>query len=52
MFVGREDIVTDICKRHEQSASQSHSRVAFVGLGGVGKVVVYNMRFERRLSEF
>lgn len=35
-FVGRENIIADIFKRHEQVASQKHSRVAFVGLGGVG----------------
>ncbi|MCJ1429383.1 hypothetical protein MMC29_007297, partial [Sticta canariensis] len=39
MFVGREDIIANIHKRHEQAASQNnvHSRVALVGLGGVGK---------------
>ncbi|MCJ1428558.1 hypothetical protein MMC29_006468 [Sticta canariensis] len=37
MFVGREDIIANIYEGHEQVASQSHSRVALVGLGGVGK---------------
>ena len=38
MFVGREEILEDIRLRHEHAASQNHvhSRVALVGLGGVG----------------
>ncbi|KAF2180317.1 hypothetical protein K469DRAFT_715560 [Zopfia rhizophila CBS 207.26] len=36
-FVGREDILAKICGKHKQAASQNHSRVALVGLGGVGK---------------
>ncbi|KAF2185579.1 hypothetical protein K469DRAFT_687903 [Zopfia rhizophila CBS 207.26] len=36
-FVGREDILAKIREKFEQAASQDHSRVALVGLGGVGK---------------
>ncbi|TVY62681.1 Nephrocystin-3 [Fusarium oxysporum f. sp. cubense] len=36
-FVGREDIITKIIGKHEQAATDHHSRVALVGLGGVGK---------------
>ncbi|KAH8689250.1 hypothetical protein GQ44DRAFT_637548 [Phaeosphaeriaceae sp. PMI808] len=36
-FVGREDILAEIEKKFEQTALQDHSRVALVGLGGVGK---------------
>jgi len=36
MFVGREDIIADINRRYEQAALQSHTRLALVGLGGVG----------------
>jgi hypothetical protein len=35
-FVGREDILVEIGEKFEQAASQDHSRVALVGLGGVG----------------
>ncbi|KAM6504800.1 hypothetical protein FSOLCH5_015290 [Fusarium solani] len=35
-FVGREDIIAKILE-HEQAAADDHSRVALVGLGGVGK---------------
>jgi hypothetical protein len=35
MFVGREDIMANISKIYE-AASQSHIRLALVGLGGVG----------------
>ncbi|KAM6510829.1 hypothetical protein FSOLCH5_011275 [Fusarium solani] len=36
-FVGREDIIAKILEKHEQAAADNHSRVALVGLGGVGK---------------
>lgn len=36
LFVGREDAITDIGKRIEKGASKNHSRVALIGLGGVG----------------
>src|SRR5436190_1671066 len=36
MFVGREDIIAAINKRHEQAATASHTRAALVGMGGVG----------------
>jgi len=36
MFVGREDIIAEVEKRHKQEASRNHTRVALVGLGGVG----------------
>ncbi|RDL35197.1 uncharacterized protein BP5553_07128 [Venustampulla echinocandica] len=36
-FVGREDILVEIGDKFEQAASQDHSRVALVGLGGIGK---------------
>ncbi|EXL89890.1 hypothetical protein FOIG_16828 [Fusarium odoratissimum NRRL 54006] len=36
-FVGREDIIAKIIEKHEQAAADHHSRVALVGLGGVGK---------------
>ncbi|KAF9772959.1 hypothetical protein IL306_009286 [Fusarium sp. DS 682] len=35
-FVGREDIVARIAE-HDKTATRSHSRVALIGLGGVGK---------------
>jgi hypothetical protein len=35
-FVGREDVLEKIREKFEQAASQDHSRVALVGLGGVG----------------
>ena len=35
-FVGREDIMVKIGKKFEYAASQDHSRVALVGLGGIG----------------
>ncbi|KAG7423240.1 Nephrocystin-3 [Fusarium oxysporum f. sp. raphani] len=36
-FVGREDIIAKIIEKHEQAVADHHSRVALVGLGGVGK---------------
>ncbi|KFY34178.1 hypothetical protein V494_06986 [Pseudogymnoascus sp. VKM F-4513 (FW-928)] len=36
-FVGREDILVKISKKFQQEAPHTHSRVALVGLGGVGK---------------
>ncbi|RSL80949.1 hypothetical protein CEP52_017301, partial [Fusarium oligoseptatum] len=36
-FVGREDIIAKILEKQEQAAADNHSRVALVGLGGVGK---------------
>jgi hypothetical protein len=36
MFVGREAIMADINRRYEQGTLQSHTRLALVGLGGVG----------------
>ncbi|OCK73870.1 hypothetical protein K432DRAFT_220962, partial [Lepidopterella palustris CBS 459.81] len=36
-FVGREGILAMIREKHGKEASQDHSRVALVGLGGVGK---------------
>ncbi|KAM5358060.1 hypothetical protein ACJZ2D_015635 [Fusarium nematophilum] len=36
-FVGRENIIAKILEKHEQAAADDHSRVALVGLGGVGK---------------
>lgn len=35
-FVGREDVMGDIEKRKEQTAGDEHSRIALVGLAGVG----------------
>lgn len=35
-FVGREDILAAIREKFEHAASQEYSRVALVGLGGVG----------------
>ncbi|KAF1966818.1 hypothetical protein BU23DRAFT_312572, partial [Bimuria novae-zelandiae CBS 107.79] len=36
-FVGREDILAKIREKLEQPAPQDHSRLALVGLGGIGK---------------
>ncbi|OBT51626.1 hypothetical protein VE04_08927 [Pseudogymnoascus sp. 24MN13] len=36
-FVGRVDILVKISEKFMEAASQDHSRVALVGLGGVGK---------------
>ncbi|OBT66186.1 hypothetical protein VE03_05134 [Pseudogymnoascus sp. 23342-1-I1] len=36
-FVGREDILAEIGKKLERGALEDHSRVALVGLGGIGK---------------
>ncbi|OBT82207.1 hypothetical protein VE02_08678 [Pseudogymnoascus sp. 03VT05] len=36
-FFGREDVLVKISEKFKESASQNHSRVALVGLGGVGK---------------
>ena len=35
-FVGREDVLAKIREKFEQPMPQGHSRVALVGLGGVG----------------
>jgi hypothetical protein len=35
MFVGRESVISAIKEKHEE-ISQSHERVALVGLAGVG----------------
>jgi hypothetical protein len=35
-FVGRGDILTKIREKLEQAASPDHSRLALVGLGGIG----------------
>jgi hypothetical protein len=37
LFVGREDIIAEISsERCKKKASRSHTRVALVGLGGLG----------------
>jgi len=37
LFVGREDIIAKISeKRNKQAASRNHTRIALVGLGGIG----------------
>ncbi|KAF7502175.1 hypothetical protein GJ744_006771 [Endocarpon pusillum] len=36
-FVGRQDILAKLDEKNNQVASPNHSRVALVGLGGVGK---------------
>jgi hypothetical protein len=35
-FVGRQNILAQIDEKNKQTASSTHSRVALVGLGGVG----------------
>jgi len=45
MFVGREDIITDIrAKIGDALTSQgdSHKRAASVGLGGVGQLILFS----------
>ncbi|KAI9766297.1 MAG: hypothetical protein M1839_004928 [Geoglossum umbratile] len=37
MFIGREDIMARIDKIYKQAESWNHTRLALVGLGGVGK---------------
>jgi hypothetical protein len=39
-FIGREDIIAEISEH--RTALQTHTRVALVGLGGVGLVVLQN----------
>jgi hypothetical protein len=36
LFVGREDIIAEISEKRKQAASRNHTRLALVGLGGVG----------------
>ncbi|KAH0565003.1 hypothetical protein GP486_001601 [Trichoglossum hirsutum] len=36
-FVGREDIIAKISEKRKQAASRNHTRIALVGLGGIGK---------------
>jgi hypothetical protein len=37
LFVGRGDIIAKISeKRSKQAASRNHTRIALVGLGGIG----------------
>ncbi|KAF2191836.1 hypothetical protein K469DRAFT_654999 [Zopfia rhizophila CBS 207.26] len=50
-FVGREDILLDIREKHEQAATDNHSRVALVGLGGVGKSQIA-IEYAYRVREF
>ncbi|OCK86963.1 TPR-like protein [Cenococcum geophilum 1.58] len=37
MFIGRENVMAEINKKYEQTTLQNHTRLALVGLGGVGK---------------
>ena len=36
LFIGREDIIAEVSKKREQAAMRTHTRVALVGLGGIG----------------
>jgi hypothetical protein len=36
LFVGRGDIIAKISEKRKQAASWNHTRIALVGLGGVG----------------
>lgn len=36
LFVGREDIIAKISEKRKQTVSRNHTRLALVGLGGVG----------------
>ncbi|KFY90176.1 hypothetical protein V498_06140, partial [Pseudogymnoascus sp. VKM F-4517 (FW-2822)] len=49
-FVGREGILVEIGKKLDQAASQDHSRVALVGLGGIGKSQIA-IEYSYRLRE-
>jgi hypothetical protein len=36
LFVGREDIIAEISEKRKQAALRNHTRLALIGLGGVG----------------
>jgi hypothetical protein len=36
LFVGREDIIGEISEKRKQAALRNHTRLALIGLGGVG----------------
>ncbi len=36
LFIGREDIIAKISDNRQQAVSRNHTRLALVGLGGVG----------------
>jgi hypothetical protein len=36
MFIGRENVMAEIKRKYEQATLQNHTRLALVGLGGVG----------------
>ncbi|KAI9764473.1 MAG: hypothetical protein M1840_008399 [Geoglossum simile] len=36
-FIGRGDIIANISEKRKQAASRNHTRIALVGLGGIGK---------------
>jgi len=36
MFIGRETVMAEINRKYEQATLQNHTRLALVGLGGVG----------------
>ena len=36
LFVGREGIIAEISEKRKQAVSRNHTRIALVGLGGVG----------------
>ena len=46
LFVGREDIIAKISGR--RAAAPTHTRVALVGLGGVGSVLVHRACFRQQ----
>ena len=35
-FVGREDIIANISEKRKQATLRNHTRIALVGLGGIG----------------
>lgn len=35
-FVGRKAVLAEIYRRHQKAVSRTHTRIALVGMGGVG----------------
>ncbi len=48
LFVGREDIIAKVSEH--RAAASSHTRIAFVGLGGVGSVLVYSLFLDSSIN--
>ena len=36
MFINRENVMAEINRKYEQATLQNHTRLALIGLGGVG----------------